>query len=117
MATVIIKEQNTIVLQSEVQNITPLGFDCEFPMERIQELRDESGRFRVLEFALTINTFSGNSTIKGTVSIYSVRRASQTRCTLTARFVEMEQGGYRLISEHIGQSVAPVGVQQAVMQA
>lgn len=117
MATVIIKEQDTIVLQSDVRNITPLGFDCEFPMERINELRDDSGRFRILAFALTINAFEGATTINGTVSIYSVRRASQTRCTLTARFVEMEQGGYRLISEHIGRAVAPVGLQRVMMQA
>jgi len=101
MATVLLKEKDDILVRGNIIEITPLGFQCELQLCEMERLRDEAGRYKSLELELTVRSYTGECTINGNGSVYSVRRASQTLSVVTVRFGELEQNAYRLISEHL----------------
>lgn len=101
MAIVLLKEKDDILVRGDLIEITPLGFQCELQLCEMDRLRDEAGRYKSLELELTLRSHSGDCSIRGNGSVYSVRRASQTLCVVTVRFGELEQNAYRLISEHL----------------
>lgn len=106
MATIKLTCAGQILLQGQAVNITPLGFDCEIALDAIASLRDEAGRFRLLDLELLLQTHDGQQQVSGTVNVYSVRRVSQQCAMLTLRFGQMEQDAYRLVAEHL----SPAGV-------
>lgn len=102
MASVIIRnERNVVILDSELQSITPLGFESQIPEESIKLLRDQSGRLVKLFCELYLEAGKEPICISGSVSVNAIRRVSQNVSLLVSRFTELEQGAYQYIAEYI----------------
>jgi|GEM_PF-1029348 len=101
MENVLLKENEEILLHGSVCELTPMGFDCDVTLDNMNSLRDESGKFKYLNVEILLRTHAGECSVSGSGWVHSVRRISQQRCVVTVRFKEMEQNGYKLISEHL----------------
>lgn len=100
MARVVIKnEQNELILESELINFSPLGFECEITQETTKGLRDKTGKFVKLSCELYLETNFEPVCILGGITVSSIRRCSQNISLLTARFINLDQQAYRYIAE------------------
>src|SRR5690554_8050059 len=87
MASVIIRnERNEVILDSELQSITPLGFESQISEESIKLLRDQSGRLVKLFCELYLEAGKEPICISGSVSVNAIRRVSQNVSLLVSRF-------------------------------
>ena len=101
MENVLLKENEEVLLQGTVTDLTPMGFECNVELDNMNVLRDGSGKFKYLDIEIVLNTHNGDCSVCGGGCVHSVRRVSQQHCKVTVRFKEMEQNGYKLISEHL----------------
>lgn len=104
MDDVLLKDKNEILLRGKVSDISPMGVECDVELDDMDRLRDESGKFRKLDLEVKVQPHSGDCAVSGSGMVYSVRRISQSRCMVVIRFIDLEQNGYRLISEHLSPS-------------
>ncbi len=101
MEDVILKSHDEILLRGKVSDISPIGIECDVELSDMQLLRNQAGKYRQFDLEVTLAAHSGRCSVCGSGVVYSVRRISQSRCMVTIRFREIEQNGYRLISEYL----------------
>ena len=101
MEDVILRARDEISLRGKVSDISPMGIECDVELSDMQLLRNDAGKYRQFDLEMTLTSHSGRCSVSGSGVVYSVRRISQSRCMVTIRFSEIEQNGYRLISEHL----------------
>tara|TARA_Y100000588_G_scaffold251210_1_gene265716 strand:- start:448 stop:858 length:411 start_codon:yes stop_codon:yes gene_type:complete len=101
MENVLLKENDIVLVKGVVTELTPMGFECDVELEDMSALRKDSGKFRYLDIEMMLSSHGGECSVTGAGCVHSVRRISQSHCKVTVRFKEIEQNGYKLISEHI----------------
>jgi hypothetical protein len=91
----------------DVDELTPLGFECVLDPQTTQGLRDECGRFKVFSIELSLLTPQGRQVVTGECQIHSIRRVSATQAAVCARFTHIGTNGYRWISAHMAMVSLP----------
>ena len=49
MENVLLKENEEVLLQGTVTDLTPMGFECNVELDNMNVLRDGSGKFKYLD--------------------------------------------------------------------
>lgn len=101
MADVLIKDQNAIIFKSSAKTISPLGFQCEIPMDIIPQLREEAGRFKNLHVELSLAVHNTVQTVKAVVNVYALHRVSQRAAEMTLRFINLDDVSLQQITNYL----------------
>jgi hypothetical protein len=104
--------------KKEVLKITPemlTARGCEFTCDdqQVNVFRDEKGALGLcMEFQIKLGLFPHTGPrpqyMIATGDIVSVRRCTQDSYRISMNFKDVEQDGYRLIAEHLSDSVVPL---------
>ncbi|HCM05748.1 MAG TPA: hypothetical protein DIC30_07025 [Oceanospirillales bacterium] len=104
--------------KKEVLKITPemlTARGCEFTCddEQVNVFRDEKGALGLcMEFQIKLGLFPHTGPrpqyMLATGDVVSVRRCTQSSYRISMNFKDVGQDGYRLIAEHLSDSVVPL---------
>ena len=97
-----LKTNNKMLYQGVISELTPLGFTVEVPLADTDLFRDESGRF--IQFDIELKETQGRGiqqVVAGQGVVKAVRRVSQQCCGMSVRFINLDQGSYRVIAQWI----------------
>jgi len=97
-----LKTNNKMLYRGAISDITPLGFTVEVPLAETDLFRDDSGRF--IQFDIELKETQGKGipqVVVGQGVVKAVRRVSQQCCGMSVRFINLDQGSYRVIAQWI----------------
>ena len=99
-----LKDASGVRFSVDVNQLTPMGFECIVSQPELSELRDDTGRFREFEMILGPEDQSGYDCV-GVCRVHSVRRICADKSVVCVRFEDSARSVYeRLIKDALSRS-------------